>query len=81
MIRQFGIISEEYLFLSEKDLNFGKTIAMNSQEEYLLINQKDTLWGLCATSAGHQHINRHGVYPPPKNTLRSTLSRPRRGVF
>ena len=69
MIRQFDITREDNLVLSEKGLNFGKKIAMNSQEEYLLINQQDTLWGLCATSAGYQYINRYGVYHTPSMSM------------
>lgn len=54
---------------------------MNSTEEYLLINQKDTLWGLCATSAGHQCIGRGGIYPPPKNTPKDMILCPIKDVY
>lgn len=54
---------------------------MNSQKEYLLINPKDALWGLCVTSTGYQSICRDDVYPPLKNTLSSTYLRRKKGVF
>lgn len=52
---------------------------MNCQKEYLLINPKDALWGLCVTSTGYQDICRDGDYPPPEKHPQKYVFTPQKG--